>query len=296
MSLFNIDFPVVGPSHLCLNPRVNTTEPRTFSLLTANAATFSIGEVVLPFIPSDSVTLVATTVAGVTVQLRDFKGNLLSTVLPATTSGILGSVISGTKYTLVLNNSVSAVVNAVLATIGATATPRLTDFFAQGLQIVNPLPNGITVAYDSDALPTFTFTNYPIIENSNITLGQAVEALQAGTFVFTSSSPSQIISFTQNFSALGGYLLTALTNSSGPFSGTYSIEIAGVGNSSPVSLVPLGNITPWSQGNTIQMVGATVNPTSMYKLPKLPSLCIMDSSEADHLEPPIKRLNSSIYA
>lgn len=201
--------------------------------------------------PTDNFSLYGVTLAAATtnfsMQLRDIKGNLITTITPGTAAAtLMGNLIAGTPYLLYGNAQAIAAIpsNTQLGVVSAQVTRSVVpDYFEQELtgNDLGILPTGVTVVTDSFGQWTFTFTNVSLVLFSRYQLGRLLEGQQSGTVNLVSSVlvgglPAFTSPIAQPFAAGSGVIIEPQANIGGIANGTVAITITGVGIATPVNL------------------------------------------------------------
>ena len=170
----------------------------------------------------------ATATTGDIIKVSNLNGTTIGTY-SATTFGTIAELFAGETYIISFTRQNGTVANDVLlAGLRASLSSTVSDFFTN-VNVVTPLPSGITSTVDVNGTITLTFTSVSLSAASDINLYYFEVAKTSGTFTVTSSDASVFDSYNQNFVANNSVAYIAYPKITTVFTGTVVLSITGVG-------------------------------------------------------------------
>ena len=162
------------------------------------------------------------------ITVSDLNGTTLGSY-SATTYGAIADLVAGETYIISFTRQNGTVANDVLlAGLRASLSSTVSDFFTN-VNVVTPLPSGITSTVDVNGTITLTFTSVSLTTATDINLAYFEVAKSSGTFTVTSSDASVLDSYNQAFVANNSVAYIAYPKITTVFTGTVVLSITGVG-------------------------------------------------------------------
>lgn len=219
--------------------------------------------------------------ASIALEILDEQGNpQITTRFTNTVSTKVTTLQSYFTYNIGLFASGALTAASTLLTITGQVLPTVSQFFSNG--IVNQVPpstTGVAVAYDTFGQPTYTFTNYPLINGQQLVLALATFANQSGTLTITSSDSTVFNSYTDPFNVGSSIYVAVMAMKSTSFTGTITVGITGVGVGSTVDLDLIGDPPNLSLVPTNLLAAAPMDaPLAVENLQAVPILPLLESA------------------
>ena len=171
----------------------------------------------------------ATATTGDIIKVSNLNGTTIGTY-SATTFGTIAELFAGETYIISftrINTSINTI-DTLLGYIRASLSSTVSDFFTN-VNVVTPLPSGITSTVDVNGTITLTFTSVSLTTATDINLAYFEVAKSSGTFTVTSSDASVLDSYNQAFVANNSVAYIAYPKITTVFTGTVVLSITGVG-------------------------------------------------------------------
>ena len=116
----------------------------------------------------------------------------------------------------------------------------VSSFFPTGIQTITPLPDGVTVSYDSYGQPTYSFTNFITFPGQEIDLAFLNNASSAGQLnVNFPATITNASSYQQSFNANNSIYVPIVFSSNSILNGALQITITNVGTIGQVDTLAL---------------------------------------------------------